>query len=102
MRAAGIVMVHPFSKRALQMRFTQRYHISPNTLDGCFRLIVRKKHLPWAHVRVISTLRHPSAQLPRQNQERRFCRGRGAETCILDLRAALPVAVVESTPPSDV
>src|SRR4051812_5091048 len=29
---------------------------NPNTLDGCFRSIVRKKHLPWAHVRVISTL----------------------------------------------
>jgi hypothetical protein len=59
---------------------------NPNTLDGCFRLLVRKKHLPWAHVRVISTLRYPSAQLPRPNQERRSCGGRGAETCILDLR----------------
>ena len=27
MRTAGIVVVHPFSKRELQMRFTQRYHI---------------------------------------------------------------------------
>jgi hypothetical protein len=36
-----------------------------STLDGCFRLIVRRKHLPWAHVRVISILRSPSAQLPR-------------------------------------
>ena len=27
MRTSVIVMVHPFSKRALQMRFTQRYHI---------------------------------------------------------------------------
>src|SRR3954463_9759962 len=95
-------MVHPLSKRALEMRFTQQLSNNPNTLDGCFRLIVRKKHLPWAHVRVISTLRYPSAQLPRPNQERRSCGGRGVETCILDLRAALPAAVAESTPPSDV
>src|SRR5947199_10722622 len=27
MRTSGIVMVHPLSKRALQMRFTHRYHI---------------------------------------------------------------------------
>src|SRR5438270_12592501 len=40
---------------------------NPNALDGCFRLLVRKKHLQWAHVRVISTLRYPSAQLPRLN-----------------------------------
>jgi hypothetical protein len=75
---------------------------NPSTLAGCFRLIVRKKHLPWAHVPVISTLRYPSAQVPRPNQERRSCVGRGAETCVLDLRAALPVAVVKSTPPSGV
>src|SRR6476660_5272605 len=37
---------------------------NPNTLDGCFRLLARKKHWPWAHVRLISTLRYPSAQLP--------------------------------------
>src|SRR4051795_12589337 len=46
---------------------------SPNTLDGSFRSIVRKKHLPWAHVQVISTLRYSSSQLPRPNQQRRFC-----------------------------
>src|SRR3954469_21254830 len=61
-----------------------------------------QKHLRWAHVPVISTLRYPSSLLPRPNQERMCCGGRGAETCILDLRAALPVAVAESTPPWDV
>src|SRR4051794_15243930 len=66
---------------------------NPNTLDGSFRLIVRKKHLPWAHVRVISTLRYPSSQLPRPNQQRRSCGGRGGETCIFDLPAAVPLAV---------
>src|SRR4051794_38203173 len=101
MRTAGIVMVHPFSKRALQMRFSAVSH-NPNTLDGCFRLIVRKKHLRWAHVGVISILRYPSAQLPRPNQERMCCGGRGGETFIFYLRAALSVAVAESTPPSDV
>src|SRR3954451_9993906 len=74
---------------------------NPYTLDGCFRSIVRKKHWPWVHVRVISTLRYPSAQLPRPNQERRCCGGRGAEPCILDLRAALAVDVAEHAPPSD-
>src|SRR3954454_14113833 len=73
-----------------------------NTLDGCFRLTVRRRHSPSAHVAVISRLRYPSSQLPRPNQKRRSCGGRGAETCILDLRATLPVAVVQSTPPSDV
>src|SRR3954447_4274475 len=61
-----------------------------------------QKHLRWAHVPVISTLRYPSSLLPRPNQERMCCGGRGAETCILDLRAAFPAAVAESTPPSDV
>src|SRR4051794_41744264 len=72
---------------------------NPNTRDGCFRLIVRRKHLPWAHVRVISTLRYPSAQLPRPNQERRSCGGRGAETCILDLGERLPQLVQRPLPP---
>src|SRR5437763_4914113 len=72
-----------------------------NTLDGCFQLVVRKKHSPWAHVRVISTLRYPSANFPSKPREK-VSGGRGAETCILDLRAALPVAVADSTPPSDV
>src|SRR4051794_41934185 len=51
---------------------------NPNTLDGSFRLIVRRKHSPSAHVPVISTLRYPSSQLPRPNQQRRCCGGRGA------------------------
>src|SRR5438270_36187 len=75
---------------------------NPNTLDGCFRLIVRKKHSRLAHVVVISTLRYPSSRLPRPTPQRRSCGDRGAETCILDLRAALPAAVAESTLPLDV
>src|SRR4051795_3370516 len=34
-----------------------------NTLDGCFQLLVRKKHWPWAHVGGISTLRSSTAEL---------------------------------------
>ena len=33
---------------------------NPNTLDGSFRLIVRKKHSPLAHVPVLLTLRYPA------------------------------------------
>src|SRR4051794_39829962 len=47
MRAAGIVMVHPFSKRALQMRFTQRYHIiqtlSTDASDASFAEGIRRR-----------------------------------------------------------
>ena len=33
---------------------------NPNTLDGSFRLIVRKKHSPLAHVPVILIPQYPS------------------------------------------
>ena len=36
---------------------------NPNTLDGSFRSIVRKKHSPLGHVQVISTLRYTSWRL---------------------------------------
>src|SRR3954447_21185585 len=75
---------------------------NPNTLAGSFQLVVRRKHSPLAHVPVISTLRYPSWQLPRPNQQRRSCGGRGAGTCIPDLPVALPAAVAESTPRLDV
>jgi hypothetical protein len=75
---------------------------NPNTLDGSFQSIVRRKDSPSAHMLVISTLRYPSSQLPRPNQQRRSCGGREAGTCIPDLPVALPAAVAESTRRSDV
>src|SRR4051794_2840953 len=75
---------------------------NPNTLDGSFQSIVRRKHWPSAHVPVISTLRYPSSQLAGPNQQRRSCGDREAGTCIPDLPVALPAVVAESTPRLDV
>src|SRR4051794_31806599 len=46
-----------------------------NTLDGCFRLIVRKKHSPSAHVGVISSIpqRATSSSKPTEKVLWRSC-----------------------------